>query len=111
MSSLVLDVFPEATGVLADFSEPMPAEAARRFGDRHRTVIGDMATPGWLGALNGEAEFNVVVSGLAIHHLADERKAVLFGQLFSCSSPAACSTTLSMSSPRNWKWTALSRCS
>jgi SAM-dependent methyltransferase len=69
---------PDARGVGFDASEPMLGRAAERFaGDalvelrRHdlRLPLGD----------TGPAD--AVVSGLAIHHLADERKRELFGEI------------------------------
>jgi tRNA (cmo5U34)-methyltransferase len=75
---------PEATAVGIDASEPMLAQAAQRFGDdplvelrRHdlNIPLGDM----------GSAD--AVVSGLAIHHLEDDRKRELFGEIHALLTP------------------------
>jgi len=79
----ILEAFPEAVGTAVDFS-PLMLEQARarlaRFGDRAATVEADLQTPAWLKAVKGP--FDVIVSGFAIHHLAHERKRVLYGEIY-----------------------------
>lgn len=67
-----------------DTSEPMLARAVERFADDSRVKLNvhDMALPlGDLGPLDA------VVSGLAIHHLEDERKRELFAEIFGLLAP------------------------
>jgi tRNA (cmo5U34)-methyltransferase len=78
-----LEAFPEATGVAVDFSPVMLEQARQRlskFGSRVTVVEGDLGSRDWL--LGVESPFDVVVSGLAIHHLADERKRALYREIF-----------------------------
>ncbi len=86
MSALVVEAFPRAHGVLADFSRPMLAQAGERFGEAHTLVEADMSDPAWLDAV-GPSRFDLIVSGLAIHHLTDVRKRELFYELFELLEP------------------------
>jgi tRNA (cmo5U34)-methyltransferase len=83
-----LEAFPEATGIAVDFS-PVMVEKARerlsRFGPRATVAEGDLGSPAWLNSV--EPPFDAVVSGLAIHHLTDERKRTLYGEIFGLLNP------------------------
>jgi tRNA (cmo5U34)-methyltransferase len=91
---------PEARAVGLDASEPMLARAADRFdGDplvelrRH-----DLSLP-----LGDAVPADVVVSGLAIHHLTDERKRGLFSEIHALLTPGGVFANLdlvSAASPR-----------
>lgn len=85
LAALVLDARPSVTEVVAmDRSEPMLDQARARFaGDpRVEVVRGDLQDP-----IIADAPFDLVVSGFAIHHLEDERKRSLFGELRASLSP------------------------
>lgn len=73
--------FPTAQAVGLDLSQEMMAEAQERLGGIHevRLEIHDLMEP--LPAAVGE--FDLVVSALAIHHLPDQRKQALFGEVFA----------------------------
>ncbi len=75
---------PEAAAVGVDTSEPMLARAAERFDGEPRVELHrrDLELP-----LAGLGPFAAVVSGLAIHHLEDERKRELFGEIHSLLAP------------------------
>lgn len=75
---------PEATAVGLDASEPMLARAAQRFDGDPRVELRRHDLGGPLGD-SGPAE--AVVSGLAIHHLTDERKRDLFGEIHRLLRP------------------------
>ena len=79
--SLVLLQNPSAEGVALDFSEPMIAQAKKRFANDKRVTIVkhdfSYQLPGNLGC------FDAVVSSLAIHHLTDERKKQLYSEIFN----------------------------
>jgi SAM-dependent methyltransferase len=79
----VLEAFPEAEGVGVDYSPPMLGQARTRlaaFGPRAAVVEADLAAPAWRGAVRGPLD--AVVSGLAIHHLPDDRKRSLYGEIY-----------------------------
>ncbi|HEY7255761.1 MAG TPA: class I SAM-dependent methyltransferase [Solirubrobacterales bacterium] len=75
----------EAVGL--DISPAMVAAAAGRFGERGRISfeVHDLMEP-----LPGDlGEFDLVVSALAIHHLPDERKRSLCGEVLELLAPGA----------------------
>lgn len=74
LSGEVLKVFSSAHVTLQDFSAPMLGHARKRlaaFGDRVAFVTADFSRPGWTAGLGGP--FDLAVSGIAIHNLADAR--------------------------------------
>jgi SAM-dependent methyltransferase len=79
----LLEAFPEAMGVALDFS-PLMLDQARqrlsRFGNRATCIEGDLQQPSWRRGLSGPVD--VIVSGLAIHHLTDERKRELYQEIY-----------------------------
>ncbi len=81
---VVRDAHPEVDCVGVDFSTTMLDEAARRFagGVGVTFVQHDLDQP-----LPGLGGFDAVVSGFAIHHLVDERKRALFGEVFQLLEP------------------------
>jgi tRNA (cmo5U34)-methyltransferase len=89
-AELLLDLYPESSGVLVDFSEPMLAAAKERLAakqGRWEIVARDLATPDWREALPEGERFDAVVSRLAIHHLPDERKRALYAEAFELLEP------------------------
>jgi ubiquinone/menaquinone biosynthesis C-methylase UbiE len=78
--ALVRAARPNAQGVALDFSEPMLAEAKKRFAtDKNVTIVKhDLDTP----LPDSLGKFDAVVSSLAIHHLTHERKAQLFKEAY-----------------------------
>jgi tRNA (cmo5U34)-methyltransferase len=76
--ALVRSRHPEARAVGLDASEPMLARAADRFAADPQVELQahELGLP-----LTVEGPFDAVVSGLAIHHLEDERKRALFGEV------------------------------
>lgn len=82
--ALVRKTYPNVQGVALDFSEFMLDAARRRFeGDPAVTVVEhnlDHPLPA-LGV------FDAVVSSFAIHHLDDERKRALYGEIFVALAP------------------------
>jgi SAM-dependent methyltransferase len=86
--STVLEGFPEATGLAVDFSPLMLEQAKKRlehFGHRAAVKEGDLCAPLWCDGLQGP--FDAVISGLAIHHLAHDRKRELYREIYAHLSP------------------------
>jgi SAM-dependent methyltransferase len=84
----VLSAFPGATGVALDYSEPMRELAAARlarFGARAGVAPIDLRSSAW--RVHAAPPPDVVVSGFAIHHLADERKRALYAEIFAALAP------------------------
>jgi tRNA (cmo5U34)-methyltransferase len=92
MSELVLaagGAGSRSTGVLVDFSEPMLERVSAQlagFPGRWQVVRGDLSSASWREGLPA-GRYDAVVSGLAIHHLASERKRALFGELLALLEP------------------------
>jgi SAM-dependent methyltransferase len=76
--------FPDVKGVAVDFSPPMLEAARRRFAEQSGVQVVEHnleePLPDW-------GTFDAVVSSFAIHHLADERKAALYGEIFAALNP------------------------
>jgi SAM-dependent methyltransferase len=96
MIALVRDRDPDARAVGLDASEPMLARAAERFeGDPQVELYAhDLGL-----SLPVERPFDAVVSGLAIHHLEDERKRALFGEIRALLAPGGVFANLDLVSP------------
>jgi SAM-dependent methyltransferase len=80
--ALVLEAFPDSRGVAVDFSPLMLEQARKRlakFGDRASVAECDLQSPQWLSVVQGP--YDAVVSGFAIHHLADDRKRTLYQEI------------------------------
>jgi tRNA (cmo5U34)-methyltransferase len=91
--ALLRDRYPKARSVGVDASQPMLARATERFGHDPEVelVVHDLAervvVPG---------PFDTVVSGLAIHHLSDERKRGLFGEIYELLAPGGAFVNLDL---------------
>ena len=96
MIALVRGRYPEARAVGLDASEPMLARAAERFASEPLVELHshELASP-----LAVEGPFDAVVSGLAIHHLEDERKRTLFGEVQALLAPGGAFANLDLVSP------------
>jgi len=84
----VMAEYPQATGVFLDFSDHM-IDAAKQKADNQRAmfVVQDLATADWTQSVSDHALFDLVLSGFAIHHLADERKRELYGEIYDLLKP------------------------
>jgi len=79
-SKHVLGKYPHARFVLVDLADKMLDVARQRFGDgsdQFQYVVADYRT------LEGQAQYDLVISSLSIHHLEDADKQALFGSIFT----------------------------
>lgn len=78
--------YPAATGVFLDFSDTM-IEATRqkipKSSGRLFLVTEDFGKPSWIKSVSRYGGFDVIVSGLAIHHQKDERKREIYEEIFN----------------------------
>ena len=74
VSEEALKAFPNARVTLLDYSAPMLAHAGRRlsaYAGRIELLKADLSTPAWTDGLRHR--FDLAISGLALHNLANER--------------------------------------
>ena len=106
LANAVLDRFPFATGVLADFSEPMLEAAGRRLAQhssRAQYVHADYASPDWVDSVKPFAPFDAVVSGYSIHHQPDRRKLGVYTEIYGLLAPGGVFVNVEhVASPSEW---------
>jgi ubiquinone/menaquinone biosynthesis C-methylase UbiE len=89
LGDAVLERYPQAQGVFADFSEPM-LDAARARLAQYPTqtfIAVDYATSAWIDLVAPHAPFDVIVSGFSIHHQPDKRKYEVYQEIFDLLTP------------------------
>ena len=88
----ILSRYPEARATLIDYSEPM-MEAARDLLGEDATLpnflLADLASPDWMETVAPGAPYDAIVSGFTIHHLPDDRKRQLYGEIYGLLAPGA----------------------
>jgi tRNA (cmo5U34)-methyltransferase len=88
-SRALLDEYPRATAILAEYSPQMTSEGERLmangYSGRYRYVEFDMLSGDW-SPLDG-IQLDAAVSTLSIHHLPDARKQGIFRELFAHLQP------------------------
>ena len=90
LSEVLLDRFPESTGLLLDFSEPMLHAAVSRlggYGDRVRIESADYADPAWVQRADRPGTLDAVISGYSIHHQPDPIKKRIYQQIYDLLAP------------------------
>jgi tRNA (cmo5U34)-methyltransferase len=98
--ALVRRRHPDAKAIGLDSSAPMLDRAKERFND---DPLVELREHDLRGPLAGIGTANVVVSGLAIHHLEDARKRELFGEIHALLAPGGVFANLDLvrsASPR-----------
>jgi SAM-dependent methyltransferase len=90
LAGAILERFPDAVILLADFSLPMLDAARPRFpSPPHQLRTVDFSTPAWTETVRDRAPFDAVVSGFAIHHQPDESKRRIYAEIFELLAPGA----------------------
>ena len=90
LGAAVLGEYPEARGVLADFSELMLAQAREQLKDYEEQLIFenlDYGSPNWMTRMRVHGPFDAIVSGYSIHHQPDARKREIYEEIFSLLNP------------------------
>lgn len=84
LASVVLDAYPDSLAVCIDMSQTMLTAASERFaGDERVTLLQhNLDEP-----LRCDGPFDAVVSSLAIHHVSDQRKHELYGEIVELLAP------------------------
>ena len=87
-SRTILRAFPNSRAILADFSPQMMGAGERElaaFAGRYRYVEFDAAKGEWPAEL--AAPVDAIVTSLFVHHLPDDRKRALFGEIAEHLTP------------------------
>jgi len=90
LGAALLDKYPKSQGVMADFSDPMLEQARiqlKEYESQLEFVNLDYADPAWVDAVGVNAPFDAIVSRYSIHHQPDERKRVIYKDIFNLLSP------------------------
>jgi ubiquinone/menaquinone biosynthesis C-methylase UbiE len=90
LGAAIFERFPQARGVLVDFSEPMLEAARSRFARQNyavRCVNADYGVASWIASADARGPFDAIVSGYSIHHQPDERKREVYREIFELLAP------------------------
>lgn len=90
LGKAILERYPSSRCVFLDFSEPMIKSARKnleKLESRAELVDGDFSVESWTKLVKAGGPFDVVVSGLAIHHLTDERKKEIYKEVYGLLKP------------------------
>jgi ubiquinone/menaquinone biosynthesis C-methylase UbiE len=98
----VMAEYAKADGVFLDFSEHMIEAAQKKVdGGRATFVVHDLGMKTWVQSVSEGAPFDLVVSGLAIHHLPDARKQELYYEIFALLKSGGLFLNLEHVAPRS----------
>ncbi|MFH1877630.1 MAG: class I SAM-dependent methyltransferase [Candidatus Omnitrophota bacterium] len=94
LSAVILEKYPDSSGVLVDFSETMLKAAKEKLRSNEKNLTFAMIDYGdekWLKDLSvlcgKTSDFDVVVSRLSIHHQLDARKIEIYKEIFDILAP------------------------
>lgn len=107
LSQAILSRYPQARGVLVDFAGPMLSAARsklRIYNKNLQFLNRDLAQPKWLEGIREGGSFDVIVSGLAIHHQSHQRKKELYQEIFDLLNPGGFFLHLERVAPAS-EWT------
>jgi len=102
----ILSKYNNAQGVFLDFSDTMikvACEKAPKNNKRLFFIKEDYGKPSWVSAVKKHGKFDVIVSGLSIHHQTDKRKKGIYQEIFDLLKPGGLFFNLEhVSSPSRW---------
>jgi tRNA (cmo5U34)-methyltransferase len=88
LGQAIFSRYPDAQGILLDFSQPMIAAARERLKDQPAIyVVEDYGAPAWVRTVASYAPFDAIVSGFSIHHQPDTRKREIYQEIYSLLKP------------------------
>ncbi|HEY9139371.1 MAG TPA: class I SAM-dependent methyltransferase [Bryobacteraceae bacterium] len=90
LGAAIFERFPQARGVLVDFSEPMLEAAGNRFVRQSyavRCANADYGTASWIASADARGPFDAIVSGYSIHHQPNRRKREVYREIFELLAP------------------------
>ena len=90
LAAAILNEYPSSRGVLADFSEPMLAQAREQLKGFASQLVFENLDYGdrlWVSRMQAYAPFDAIVSGYSIHHQPDARKRGIYAEIHSLLEP------------------------
>jgi tRNA (cmo5U34)-methyltransferase len=96
--------YPNAGGVLLDFSEPMLEVARQKVQASNAIFIAqDYGLAEWVKGIEAYTPFDAIVSGYSIHHQPDSRKRELYADIYGLLKPGGVFINIEhVSSPSRW---------
>ena len=106
LTAALLGRYPDARGVLVDFSAPMLEAAQGALSDHAANLTFaelDYGDPSWTASVAANAPFDLVVSGFSIHHQTDVRKRQLYEEIHALLKPGGLFVHIEhVASPNAW---------
>lgn len=90
LAATILGKYPDAKGVLVDFSMPMIQAALRKLKEYSRSIhlsSVDYTDPAWFDIVAAYGPFDTVVSGYSIHHQPHSIKQQVYTDVFDLLEP------------------------
>lgn len=90
LGATILNEYPSAHGVLADFSEPMIVQAREQLKSFSSQLVFenlDYGDPAWVSRMQPYGPFDAIVSSYSIHHQPDARKREIYAEIYSLLEP------------------------
>lgn len=98
--------YPEAHGVLIDISEHMIEAAQEKlndYKDNLEFIVFDYCNKDWIQKVKRKVPYDIIVSGLSIHHQPDVRKKEIYSEIYELLSPGGIFINLEhVLSPTKW---------
>ncbi|HEX9061232.1 MAG TPA: class I SAM-dependent methyltransferase, partial [Clostridia bacterium] len=85
LSSVILSCYPDAKGVLLDISDHMAEAAQSKLKDFENNldfIVYDYGNKEWVKKAEQKSPYDVIVSGLSIHHQPDQRKKEIYSEIY-----------------------------
>ncbi|MEL7038425.1 MAG: class I SAM-dependent methyltransferase [Cyanobacteria bacterium J06592_8] len=86
----ILTQYPQAKVVFLDFSEAMMSALKEQVPDsinQSEFILEDFGQKQWVNTVQDWGQFDVIISGFAIHHQPDSRKQELYQEIYNLLTP------------------------
>jgi len=89
LGKYLLGKLTEAKGTFIDLSDTMLEAATENLKNypESKIIKADFSTGDWLNKIRDEQSFDIIISGFSIHHLTDQRKKELYGEIYNLLTP------------------------
>lgn len=88
IGNFIYDLYPDSSGVFLDISHEMINKAkGRNFNKSTEFIVKDFGCAEWASSIRSTGEFDLIISGYAIHHLENVEKKRLFHDIYNLLRP------------------------